>query len=133
MHKLPALHTLSIPSDKTSALRFGEGSGAGGENNLAFKCTRKRMVFETLHLDVEGGVGERRTKPAVHLSESGGENPLRLESTEKSPMPAENGSRVDVQLEGVSSDLAGSGSPEKTKKVKKKVVFHSDRPDVYDF
>lgn len=28
---------------------------------MAFKCTRKRFVIETLHLDVEGGVGERRT------------------------------------------------------------------------
>ena len=30
---------------------------------MAFKCTRKRLVFETHHLDVEGGVGERRTGP----------------------------------------------------------------------
>ena len=30
---------------------------------MAFKCTRKRLVFETHHLDAEGGVGERRTGP----------------------------------------------------------------------
>jgi len=36
------------------------GLGRSGENNLAFKCTRKRLVFETLHLDVEGGRGERQ-------------------------------------------------------------------------
>ncbi|KAH9004410.1 hypothetical protein EDB86DRAFT_3210211 [Lactarius hatsudake] len=39
------------------------GWTGGGENNLAFKCTRKRFVIETHHLDVEGGVGERRTHP----------------------------------------------------------------------
>jgi hypothetical protein len=37
------------------------GSSGGRENNIAFKCTRKRLVFETHHLDAEGGVGERRT------------------------------------------------------------------------
>jgi elongator complex protein 4 len=37
------------------------GSSGGRENNIAFKCMRKRLVFETHHLDAEGGVGERRT------------------------------------------------------------------------
>jgi len=60
LHKLPSPHTLSPPSDRFSTLR---GLGSSGENNLAFKCTRKRLVFETLHLDVEGGTGERRTTP----------------------------------------------------------------------
>lgn len=55
--RLPAPHTLLAPSDKFSQLR---GLYAG-ENNLAFRCTRKRLLFETLHLDVEGGPGERRT------------------------------------------------------------------------
>jgi elongator complex protein 4 len=39
------------------------GSSGGRENNIAFKCMRKRLVFETHHLDAEGGVGERRTGP----------------------------------------------------------------------
>lgn len=39
------------------------GSSGGRENNIAFKCTRKRLVFETHHLDAEGGVSERRTGP----------------------------------------------------------------------
>ena len=60
IHTLPAPHTVLPPSDKHSTLR---GSGVSGENNIAFKCTRKRMLFETLHLDIEGGVGERRTTP----------------------------------------------------------------------
>ncbi len=55
--RLPAPHTVLAPSDKFSQLR---GMYAG-ENNLAFRCTRKRLLFETLHLDVEGGTAERRT------------------------------------------------------------------------
>ncbi|KAI0348453.1 PAXNEB-domain-containing protein, partial [Trametopsis cervina] len=62
IHSLPAPLTLLPPSDKFSTLR---GLTSSGENNLAFKCMRKRLIFETLHLDVEGGVGERRTTPAT--------------------------------------------------------------------
>ncbi|KIM48024.1 hypothetical protein M413DRAFT_439717 [Hebeloma cylindrosporum] len=62
IHRLPAPHTQSPPSDRFSTLR---GLGTSGENNLAFKCTRKRLVFETLHLDVEGGTSERRTPAAA--------------------------------------------------------------------
>ena len=41
----------------------GEGGAGGGENNLAFKIKRKRVAIETLHLDTDGGVKERRTVP----------------------------------------------------------------------
>ncbi|KAH9937128.1 PAXNEB protein-domain-containing protein [Fomitopsis serialis] len=58
IHTLPAPTTLLPPSDN-------------GENNLAFKCMRKRMVFETLHLDLEGGVGDRRTTPSSSASTLG--------------------------------------------------------------
>lgn len=78
--KTPAVGTLTNPSIRSSVLRgmgtgagagaggknaagSGEGGAGGGENNLAFKVRRKRLVIETLHLDVEGGVSERRTKP----------------------------------------------------------------------
>jgi len=61
IHSLPAPHTQSPPGDRFSTLR---GLGTSGENNLAFKCTRKRLVIETLHLDVEGGTSERRTPAA---------------------------------------------------------------------
>ena len=76
--KTPAVGTLTNPSIRSSVLRGmgtgagasaggkaagGEGGAGGGENNLAFKVRRKRLVIETLHLDVEGGVSERRTKP----------------------------------------------------------------------
>ncbi|KAI0004298.1 Elongator complex protein 4, partial [Russula compacta] len=67
IHALPTPHGLLPASDKSSTLRgllSVCGSSGGRENNIAFKCTRKRLVFETHHLDVEGGVGERRTGPA---------------------------------------------------------------------
>lgn len=71
IHTLPSPHTLLSPSDRFSTLRglaasATEGGSSSGENNLAFKCTRKRLIFETMHLDVEGGVGERRTTPAAN-------------------------------------------------------------------
>ena len=70
VHGLPAPLSLISASDRSSTLRgISSVSGwtGGGENNLAFKCTRKRLVIETHHLDVEGGVGERRTTPGEKM------------------------------------------------------------------
>ena len=58
IYTVPSPHTLSAPSDRFSCLR---GLSSSGENNLGFKSTRKRVVFERLHLGIEGGIGERRT------------------------------------------------------------------------
>src|ERR1700691_3711821 len=59
IYTLPATHTLLPPSDKFSTLRglSSSSTGGSGENNLVFKCMRKRLIFENLHLDLEGGVG----------------------------------------------------------------------------
>ena len=62
IHTVPSPHTLSAPSDRFSCLR---GLSSSGENNLGFKSTRKRIIFERLHLDIEGGIGERRTTEEV--------------------------------------------------------------------
>lgn len=62
IHSLPTMHTLLPPAQKHSSL-LGLGPGSTGQNNLAFKLKRKRLIIETLHLGVEGGVGERRTEP----------------------------------------------------------------------
>jgi elongator complex protein 4 len=62
---------MSPPSDRTSMLR-GLRQGGVGENNLVFRCTRRRLVIETLHLDVEGGVGERRTTAPPAEKSAGG-------------------------------------------------------------
>ncbi|KAL7417478.1 Elongator complex protein 4 [Mrakia frigida] len=69
LHSPFHLSSLSPPSAKLSTLV----GGRGGQNNLAFKLKRKAFVVETLHLDVEGGVGERRTTAPVALG--GGEDP----------------------------------------------------------
>ncbi|PWY96870.1 hypothetical protein BCV70DRAFT_182437, partial [Testicularia cyperi] len=87
--KTPCIGTLTNPSIRSSVLRgmgtgssssfaggagttggSSEGGAGGGENNLAFKVRRKRMVIETLHLDIEGGVAERRTKPPRNMDPS---------------------------------------------------------------
>ena len=100
-------------------------TGGGGENNLAFKCTCKRLTFETLHLDLEGGVGDRRTTPSSNaIALEAGMTPsqmaeaaveVKLESPERSARN-ENNEQVDVKV-----------------KPKKKVAFRSDKADVYDF
>lgn len=149
IHKLPAPHTLLPPSDKFSVLRGLSSSSAStgsGENNLAFKCTRKRLLFETLHLDLDGGVGERRTTPSANAL-------VGIEATahghghdhDPTPLPSKAAfAAVEVELE---VPMTGGGEPRtsevrevekaavtmKPKKPKKKVAFHSDRPDLYDF
>lgn len=125
---MPAPHALVAASDKFSTLRglysAAGSSGGGSENNLAFKCTRKRLVFETLHLDLEGGVGERRTTPAA-TSEA------VISAVNKSVGVAS----VKVELEaGAEDKLAGDGkATEPVVKVKRKVAFQSERPELYDF
>ncbi|RDB29106.1 Elongator complex protein 4 [Hypsizygus marmoreus] len=141
IHSLPAPHTLLPPSDKFSSLRglaASAGSTGGGENNLTFKSTRKRLVFETLHLDIEGGVGERRTTPATttfdgvdHAHDHASHAKLH-----KSAVAA-----VEVVLEDFGQekpsigivDKAAEGLQVKPRKQKKSVAFRADRPDLYDF
>ncbi|KAF7784477.1 hypothetical protein Agabi119p4_642 [Agaricus bisporus var. burnettii] len=117
---VPMPHMLVAPSDRFSTLRglsaTSSASGGGGENNLAFKCTRKRLIFETLHLDLEGGVSERRTTPAV-----------------SSDITRVASSSEGVVHLAVSLEEEGGKSEDKPKKKKKSVGFRTDRPDVYDF
>ena len=139
IHTLPSPITLLPPSDRFSTLR---GLSASGENNLAFKCMRKRLVFETLHLDVEGGVSERRTTPsantiAMQEGTAHGHDHATMQDPKGSSLAA-----VQVQLEQTQLGTSGSGSAATTEqasggvkkaKVKKKVAFISERPDLYDF
>ncbi|KAG1755089.1 PAXNEB-domain-containing protein [Suillus paluster] len=149
---LPAPHTILPASDKYSTLR-GLSSAAGtmggsGENNLAFKCMRKRLIFETLHLDLEGGVTERRTTPSSNAIAL--DTGMMHETTSAAILATEGrkGSlaTVEVELEYAKelmidasaravADAAADRSPgaAKSKKSKKKVAFHSERPDLYDF
>ncbi|PVG04660.1 PAXNEB-domain-containing protein [Serendipita vermifera] len=130
VHSSPSPHTLLDASRRFSQLRglnvtsklIGTG---GGENNLAFKCMRKRLVVETLHLDVEGGVGERRTTPST------------IATSDPPPVYAQAEANT-VKLAKIEIDTI-SGTPpdqpptEKPKKAKKKVVFQASESDLYDF
>ena len=145
IHSLPAPHTLVPPSDKFSMLR---GLTSSGENNLAFKCMRKRLIFETLHLDVEGGVSERRTTPssnAFAMDAGTGHDHDYSQHASTTLVPGDTSTAaVQVQLEqthitlGVREPPPDSVPPRiesafKKVKVKKKVAFTSERPDLYDF
>lgn len=145
IHTLPAPHTLLPPSDKFSTLRglsASAGATGGSENNLTFKSTRKRLIFETLHLDIEGGVGERRTRPATNaLDETSGAHGAghKEHSAGKTAFAAVEVAFEDLEIE--KSILArvdgGDKATEvpliKPKKQKKSVAFRADRPDLYDF
>ncbi|KAF8529062.1 Elongator complex protein 4 [Hysterangium stoloniferum] len=124
IHSLPAPHSLVSPSDKHSQLRglstFSSSAAGGGENNLAFKCTRKRFIIETLHLDVEGGVNERRTTAAT-TSEIIPPRPVEPST------PSVRHVAVNDCIEVVTPEIV------KKKKPKKSVAFQHDRPDLYDF
>ncbi|KAI0094634.1 Elongator complex protein 4 [Irpex rosettiformis] len=140
IHSLPAPSTLVSPSDKYSMLR---GLTSSGENNLAFKCMRKRLIFETLHLDVEGGIGERRMPPAAATVTVGGL------AHDHSSHGHGGAASIQVQVEEVQNKVelvsvaedAAQGKTEavttssfvKKPKHRKKVAFTSDRPDLYDF
>lgn len=148
IHTLPAPHTILPSSDKFSTLRGLSSSavstGGSGENNLGFKCMRKRLIFETLHLDLEGGVGERRTTPSANaMALDAG---MTSHDHEHDHVDAQRNAesavvQVEVVIESgpsveITAGAVAEGTPDsgvKMKKAKKKVAFHSDRPDLYDF
>ncbi|KAI0788581.1 PAXNEB-domain-containing protein [Abortiporus biennis] len=141
IHSLPSPYTLQPPSDKYSTLR---GLSSSGENNLAFKCMRKRFVIETLHLDLEGGIGERRTTPATNatIMETESHHDHNHESKGLANVATTGRAAIEVQMEKVTLETVSSKGvevvdsepkPPAKKKAKKKVAFHSDRPDLYDF
>ena len=143
------MQTLTPTSDRSSTLRgiasasVGSSGSGAGENNLAFKCTRKRFVIETFHLDVEGGIGERRTTAptGLHYSEgSVGDTIMTSEAEMDKEVGTGGGAAVRVQI--ASDGSPASYSEQNTQesqgispkpKSKRKVGFQTDRPDVYDF
>ncbi|WRT65830.1 uncharacterized protein IL334_002780 [Kwoniella shivajii] len=72
LHSYPISHTLLPSTLKHSTLlgvsQGSDGGGGAGENNLGFRLKRKKFVIETVHLGVEGGVGERATGPVDVVS-----------------------------------------------------------------
>lgn len=105
---------------------------------------RKRLIFETLHLDLEGGVGERRTTPASHAIVLEAANTATYthepSAADSALSPRAGIATVEVRLEPVvtvnlQEDAMGDVTIPIAKKgkPKKKVAFMSDRPDMYDF
>lgn len=81
------------------------------------------MIFETLHLDLEGGVGERRTTPGSNSWASAINDGDQKEGDKEEPV-------VKIHL-GEGGSGSGSVAPRKKKKA---VGFASERPDIsYEF
>ena len=145
--KLPTYQTLVPASDRFSTLRglqassSASASGGIGENNLAFKVTRKRFIIETFHLDLEGGVGERRTTPAPSAAADTGTHNHNEERAETAQANVEVQIASKLTLKDAHDDVevekpGASTEPEKKgilKKSRKRVGFQVDKPDVLDF
>ncbi|EEB99615.1 hypothetical protein MPER_00674 [Moniliophthora perniciosa FA553] len=101
-----------------------------------------------MHLDVEGGVSERRTTPSSNTLDvatsstiqDAGEPKARFanveveieeKAEEETPVTAISVA-TGVEKMGISPE-GSTLSQGKSKKAKKKVGFRSDRPDLYDF
>lgn len=89
-------------------------------------------MIETLHLDVEGGVGERRTTRP--------ESPPLAPSLHHQPVEGcqneEAHPRVPIELDQTRSSLPGdvdNSSQTNLKSKKKGVAFRVEQPDLYDF
>ena len=124
-----------------------------GDNNLAFKLRRRKLVVETLHLDVEGGVGERRTTPSKSTSTvQETSDRVRQANVDHERDMHGHGEEHDhshdhdhdhdsqtVKIEaprvrfGGDSTPSTTGTPKKTHKGPRRVAFQSDKPELYDF
>ncbi|KAJ9126333.1 hypothetical protein QFC24_002066 [Naganishia onofrii] len=145
-------------AQKHSSL-LGLGAGSTGQNNLAFKLKRKRLIIETLHLGVEGGVGERRTEPTRtggpvdprkmqthgndhgHAHEHGHSHHHHHPSAEGMDKPAAESSvrfaAVNIAVEAEPSvrfsDSPSGAEPVQTKERKKVSFIRHDKPELYEF
>jgi elongator complex protein 4 len=90
------------------------------------------MVFETLHLDLEGGVSERRTTaPATGKALSGGTVQVAGGEEVAKTKQAEHGALAAVEVE---MEMTEPKVPEQGVRTrKKKVAFQTDRPELYDY
>ncbi|EED80431.1 predicted protein [Postia placenta Mad-698-R] len=108
---------------------------------------REQPRVQTLHLDLEGGVGERRTTPSANAIALDDVAPVRSHvyghaDGDQTAAPTARAA-VHVEIEQASATTAAlsitdvpserTATGGKKTKVKKKVAFMSDRPDLYDF
>lgn len=155
IHSLPTLHTLLPPAQKHSTL-LGLSPGSTGQNNLAFKLKRKRLIIETLHLGVEGGVGERRTEPTstggpvdmrkikrdaaehdhTHGHDHGHDHPHHAVEGIEKPDGSVRFAAVNISMDESESARTSTADndTQPLKKERKKVSFiRHDKPELYDF
>lgn len=86
-------------------------------------------MFETHHLDIEGGVGQRRT---TGTEKREGEKAVRLKGKDLSAGVA----WMEVGIEGETSvEAAASAEKKLTASLakKKRVTFRGEKRDLYDF
>lgn len=112
-------------------IRF-QGSHGGGENNLAFRCTRRRLVIETMHLGAEGGIGARQTTAPSGLDAPADSIATQTSSTD-SNKPARVTIAFDIPESGGQSPEASIKETKTTKVKQKRVLFQHDKPEIYDF
>ena len=97
LHSFPHTHLLP-PTIKHSSLLGLSSGGGGSENNLGFRARRKRWGVETVHLGIDGGVGERRTEPTPEVG--------RILTA---PAPTENSEGVEKASGGVTGENVDGG------------------------
>jgi elongator complex protein 4 len=116
LHSFPHTHLLP-PTIKHSSLLGLSSGGGGSENNLGFRARRKRWGVETVHLGIDGGVGERRTEPAPEVG--------RILTA---PPPTENAEGVE-KASVVTGEVAVEGGEVQVKKKKERarVRFGEDQ------
>lgn len=144
LHSFPTSHALLPPTIRHSTLlglssasgdssaAGGSGSGGGGggggagENNLGFRCGRKRWVVETVHLGIEGGTGERRTEAPKDVEGIvGGDRPHTAASAALANETGSTGVSAHPGAEGV--EVAKPPGPKK--KARARVRFGDDDDD----
>ena len=93
---------------------------------------RKRFVIETLHLDIEGGVSERRTIPPTGVSSVDSMLPSTstIAQTNVHSTPSVE---IITQTRSIVNDPDETPPHVPVNKPKKTVAFKSDRPELYDF
>ena len=117
LHAFPHTHLLP-PTIKHSSLLGLSSGGGGSENNLGFRARRKRWGVETVHLGIDGGVGERRTEPAPEVA--------RMVSA--APASAQSGNSEGVEKVSVAEPVVEQGGEVKVKKEKSaRVRFGEDQ------
>nr|XP_019050531.1 elongator complex protein 4 [Kwoniella bestiolae CBS 10118]OCF29461.1 elongator complex protein 4 [Kwoniella bestiolae CBS 10118] len=118
LHSYPTSHTLLPSTLKHSTLlgvsQGSDGGGGAGENNLGFRLKRKKFVIETVHLGVEGGVGERSTGPPDVTAALSGTSTHTHTNSHTEVEGVEKGHAI-VEGERVSTIPQGDGGVDRSK------------------